>query len=513
MNKLKNKKGITLIALVITIIVLLILAGVSIAMLTGDNGILTKASGAKEKSAEAEAIEKGKLLIAEWKIKKEVDGVTLDMFLTSDDYKENREAYGVSNIVKDEEENKYKVTVAISGTNYEITINATKENEPYVEEQITSSVQTPTVPEKVALTGIEVPEGKEEITIGIGEEASVEINAIMVPSNADDKLIYSSSDETKVTVDENGKVTGVAEGEVTITIAGETATTVTEEIKVTVKEGVVTVSQIINSKASYYGKQVTNYKASESDTNVYRIFYVDEAGEFGEANTVYLKADYSSTNYNLNNYASYDSVNTKIRQMNPDWANTTTDTQTVLRGNSEKDAEGNVTWNINEQAAAYLCSPVNSSNVSTTSLPWKNYFNAEYADYVIGAPSVEMYIKSYNQVPHTPDNEFSAEYSATSSPGYIYKVNGTAQNSGYYTNDNTLDYSTTYNSMYCGKITNGTVSTTDAWWLASPLANDPDYVCDVSGTYVSLNGNIYNYNGGLSPLVSLKSNFQIQVAE
>ena len=41
---LTNNKGITLIALVITIIVLLILAGVSIAMLTGDNGLLTKAS-------------------------------------------------------------------------------------------------------------------------------------------------------------------------------------------------------------------------------------------------------------------------------------------------------------------------------------------------------------------------------------------------------------------------------------------------------------------------------------
>ena len=44
MEKLKNnRQGITLIALVITIIVLLILAGVSIAMLTGDNGIITQA--------------------------------------------------------------------------------------------------------------------------------------------------------------------------------------------------------------------------------------------------------------------------------------------------------------------------------------------------------------------------------------------------------------------------------------------------------------------------------------
>ena len=35
-----NSKGITLIALVITIIVLLILAGITIATLTGDNGII-----------------------------------------------------------------------------------------------------------------------------------------------------------------------------------------------------------------------------------------------------------------------------------------------------------------------------------------------------------------------------------------------------------------------------------------------------------------------------------------
>ena len=41
---MRNQRGITLIALVITIIVLLILAGVSIAMLTGENGILNKAS-------------------------------------------------------------------------------------------------------------------------------------------------------------------------------------------------------------------------------------------------------------------------------------------------------------------------------------------------------------------------------------------------------------------------------------------------------------------------------------
>ena len=58
---LKNKKGITLIALIITIIVLLILAAVSIATLTGQNGILTRANDTKTNTEIAEEKEKVEL--------------------------------------------------------------------------------------------------------------------------------------------------------------------------------------------------------------------------------------------------------------------------------------------------------------------------------------------------------------------------------------------------------------------------------------------------------------------
>lgn len=63
-GKMQRKSGITLIALVITIIVLLILAGVTIAMLTGENGILNKATTAKQKIEEATAEERVKLEVA-----------------------------------------------------------------------------------------------------------------------------------------------------------------------------------------------------------------------------------------------------------------------------------------------------------------------------------------------------------------------------------------------------------------------------------------------------------------
>ena len=64
-KKFRKEKGITLIALVVTIIVLLILAGISISMLTGQNGILNRASEAKESTGAAQTEELVKLSITD----------------------------------------------------------------------------------------------------------------------------------------------------------------------------------------------------------------------------------------------------------------------------------------------------------------------------------------------------------------------------------------------------------------------------------------------------------------
>lgn len=61
----KNNTGITLIALIVTIIVLLILAGVSISLITGSNGILAKAENAVSATNEATIIEEVQLAISE----------------------------------------------------------------------------------------------------------------------------------------------------------------------------------------------------------------------------------------------------------------------------------------------------------------------------------------------------------------------------------------------------------------------------------------------------------------
>ena len=57
----RNERGVTLIALVVTIVVLLILAGTAIAMLSGDDGIMTNAQRAQAANTEGEVREKFQL--------------------------------------------------------------------------------------------------------------------------------------------------------------------------------------------------------------------------------------------------------------------------------------------------------------------------------------------------------------------------------------------------------------------------------------------------------------------
>ena len=72
---LLEQRGITLIALVVTIVVLLILAGVSISMLSGDDGIIINAGKAKEETDQSALEEEVKLALSSNNIEKQTGGV------------------------------------------------------------------------------------------------------------------------------------------------------------------------------------------------------------------------------------------------------------------------------------------------------------------------------------------------------------------------------------------------------------------------------------------------------
>ena len=130
-NKLENKKGITLIALVLTIVVLLILAGVTIATLTGDNGIITRTNQAKEETEKAGAKEKVQMEVAgsfdeygKFDMDKLKENLKENLGLQESDIKDNGDG---------------SITVTVDG--YEVTVDS--EGNVTVEGEATPPVNPP----------------------------------------------------------------------------------------------------------------------------------------------------------------------------------------------------------------------------------------------------------------------------------------------------------------------------------------------------------------------------------
>ena len=104
---MKGNKGVTLVALVITIIVLLILAGVSISLVVGDNGVLSQAMNAADQTGLSTVEEQINLAVgsavADWVDEKYISGgtTTLDEYLLEYDLASNMNS-GIQIVSKDD---------------------------------------------------------------------------------------------------------------------------------------------------------------------------------------------------------------------------------------------------------------------------------------------------------------------------------------------------------------------------------------------------------------------------
>ena len=88
MNKQKNIRGITIISLVITIIVLIIIAGVSIGAINQNNGLLKKLQIAKEETKKSQALEELELKIINVQAEKNGNATLLDII---NEFKQDKE--------------------------------------------------------------------------------------------------------------------------------------------------------------------------------------------------------------------------------------------------------------------------------------------------------------------------------------------------------------------------------------------------------------------------------------
>ena len=281
MQKLKeNTRGITLIALVITIIVTLILAGIAINALTGENGIITKATDAKEKTAKTNALEKINLAIlsAMTKGNGDIDNATLreelekegltiktegdtlpwevvyDKYIfTIDENYGVEEVNGISLSKKEIKlisgENETITATLTEGTTGKITWESSAPDIVKVENGKITAVGesgTATITAKVegteyqATCTVKIIQKITTITAGniemnIGDTQKINVTTTPTEGLIED-LEYTSGSPTIATVGADGNVKGIAEGTAVITIRGKNSgVSTTCTIKVTPK--------------------------------------------------------------------------------------------------------------------------------------------------------------------------------------------------------------------------------------------------------------------------------------
>lgn len=143
-----NIKGITLITLVITIIVLLILAGVSISMLTGENGILTKAQNAKGNWTAKQAKEQIELVITDAKIENEGRSINKEVL------KKGLVELGVKNLPENSEDINFELIVKLNEYMFKIYENGKVEQVTGI--QIPSAIKL--IPGETAQINVEKSE-------------------------------------------------------------------------------------------------------------------------------------------------------------------------------------------------------------------------------------------------------------------------------------------------------------------------------------------------------------------
>ena len=501
MLKNEKNKGITLIALVVTVIVLLILAAVSIQMLTGDNGIITNASKVSTSNAYKSAEEQVKLAYMAVKAEisaKTVKSGTYDPTVAS-------ETTALATIVENDlganqTGSKWAVDGSIAGT-IKITYTDSK-----IDKDSIGTVNLAT------MDGTTVP------TVVPREEGKVHYKIRLLKSQ-DAELFTDISDDI-----DTGD--GVSSSEIS-----------------QIAEKKTTPADKISTYKDYYGKvvdyqvQLTTSLTNSSGANKgkWKIFYAD-------GNNIYLITDSriavpstitadskfpnngitrasdwnakfggntSSGIYASGKYTTgvlNDSSNTNSNGIN---ILKYADITTLKKLNNSYYNEKSFTGNTNPNSIAV------ASMLDTSS--WEMFRDSKYAQYAIGGPSVEMFCDSYTQT-HPQGYGLKAE-AFQNGENYGYKVKTTATNASYGWNtaagsvaaydDTSADTiaATAINQLY---RPDSTSTSTEHFWLSSPSDNNANRVVIVDCNFGYVNRDYYYYaDYGFRPLVCLKSDVQL----
>ena len=150
-------------------------------------------------------------------------------------------------------------------------------------------------------TSVTVTSEGSATTVKVNE--TLQLSAAVAPADAKQKVTWSSSDETKATVDATGKVTGVAQGSVVITATAKEGVAGTFNVTVAAAD----TNMITLSPATLLGYSSTNVAYSETaatkEINGVTFSYV-QCGAYGSGIQIRIKNDVASEIHNTTAFAS-----------------------------------------------------------------------------------------------------------------------------------------------------------------------------------------------------------------
>ena len=247
---MRKEKGLTLIALIVTIIVMIILAGIVISAITGNSGITNQARESKNKSERQEIIESAKSQISDTVVEnvgtditrsqlKEIldkyfenvpDDYTLDTELTTKSEYGNyvikvSEIYNNTAVLANNEDNS-TTSSNTSSTNSNGQNSASTGNSDSIGTDNSNANEDPTNnifrgPEEIDVTGVKLD--NKSVILDLNGKNTIQLNATPIPNNANKntKMKWTSKKKTVATVTQDGMVTGKAVGNSTIMAASK----------------------------------------------------------------------------------------------------------------------------------------------------------------------------------------------------------------------------------------------------------------------------------------------------
>lgn len=231
--------------------------------------------------------------------------------------------------------------------------------------------------------------------------------------------------------------------------------------------GYLELGTVNSTYSSDFGKIVTGYTTGNStvDNRIWRLFYADN-------NYAYLISD-SIGNNALNNLPGFG-----------------TSTISSVGEKINKKYTQNSSWELKSDGTN-INSNIQGLQTLLDTTNWNDY-KADYALWAVGAPSLEMFVASYNAT-HEIQLDCSVEENAT---GYKIGKNtsgGEVENYSFYVSG--LGYSSEMDEAIYSP-------STGAWWLSSPSANDKS-----NEMFVEIKGSVsYNYYGNskrIRPVVAV----------